>query len=70
MVMQRDACGMIALAVRRSIRDTSSLFTYINKRCVSTTLLEGDQNYFTDQMELEVMSYVETYQEATRVEIL
>jgi hypothetical protein len=32
--------------------------------------IRGDQNYFTDQTELEVMSYVETYQEATRVEIL
>jgi hypothetical protein len=31
---------------------------------------KSDQNYFTDQTELEVMSYVETYQEATRVEIL
>jgi hypothetical protein len=29
-----------------------------------------DQNYFTDHTELEVMSYVETYQEATGVEIL
>jgi hypothetical protein len=28
------------------------------------------QNYFTNQMELEVMSYIETYQEATCVEIL
>jgi hypothetical protein len=34
------------------------------------TFNHADQNYFTDQTELEVMSYVETYQEATRVEIL
>jgi hypothetical protein len=34
------------------------------------TPMMADQNYFTDQTELEVMSYVETYQEATRVEIL
>jgi hypothetical protein len=28
------------------------------------------QNYFTNQTELEVMSYIETYQEAMHVEIL
>jgi hypothetical protein len=32
--------------------------------------VQADQNYFTDQTELKVMSYVETYEEATRVEIL
>jgi hypothetical protein len=33
---------------------------------LKTTTLHGkDQNYFTNQTELKVMSYVETYQEAT-----